>query len=344
MNKTIKIFLFFFLILIILGIFCFISSFIISRSSLNANSSVIFTIEKGDTLNTIGKKLVADKIIKSDLYFKLLAHLNNSSTKIKAGSYEIKPEQSIKSILETFAKGSIVNREREITIIPGWTLRDVNDYFVETKVVQDDNFAEIASSKLGNWSFDFNKPSFLNDAPVSASLEGYLFPDTYRIFNDATVKEIIHKLLDNFDSQLTPKMREDAAKKGKSIYEIITMASIIEKEVKTYDDMELVSGIFWNRIRDGIALGSDATLSYILDDDKSQHSYDDLEINSPYNTYKYKGLPPGPICNPSLNAIKAAIYPKNSDYYYFLNRLDTGETIFSRTYNEHLKNKDKHLR
>jgi UPF0755 protein len=190
---------------------------------------------------------------------------------------------------------------------------------------------------------NFAKPDFLKDAPADADLEGFLFPDTYRVFKNATAEDIVQKLLDNFNDKLTLDLRTDIAKQGKSIFDVITMASIIEKEVKSPEDMKIVSGIFWQRTGDSYPLESCATLAYILGVNKKQYTYEDTKINSPYNTYQNAGLPPGPICNPGLAAIQAAIYPQTTDYHYFLTRPDTGATIFSKTYQEHLRNKAKYL-
>src|SRR3989339_277763 len=165
----------------------------------------------------------------------------------------------------------------------------------------------------------------------------------YKIYEDATPNDIVQKMLKNLDQKLTPKMRDDIKKQGKTIYEIITMASIIEKEVRSFGDMKLVSGVFWNRINSGRALESCASLAYILGVNKPQYTIEDTNIDSPYNTYKNPGLPPGPIANPGFNAITAAIYPDKTDYNYFLSA-STGETIFSKTYDEHLRNKAKYLK
>jgi UPF0755 protein len=147
--------------------------------------------------------------------------------------------------------------------------------------------------------------------------------------------------LNNFDNKLPPELREEIAKQKKTIFEIITMASVIEKEARG-EDMALISDIFWRRIGEGIALQSDATVNYATGKYETQPSLDDLEIDSPYNTYKYRGLPKGPIGNPGLEAIRAAIYPKANNYWYFLHTKD-GQTIYSRNFNEHKANKLKYL-
>ena len=139
-------------------------------------------------------------------------------------------------------------------------------------------------------------------------------------------------------------MRADISKQNKSIYDVITMASLIEKEVRTAEDMKIVSGIFWDRIKYGLPLQSDATLSYVLDDKIGGHTIEQTKIDSPYNTYKYRGLPPGPIANAGLNAIQAAINPIYTDYVYFLSEPEGGKTIYSKTLDEHNANKNKYLR
>lgn len=247
--------------------------------------------------------------------------------------------------------------ENTIQIIEGWTLRDIGQYLQLQGISQSKGLFAITgypaidyrdNNKL-SVSKDFSKQfSFLKDKPEYASLEGYLFPDTYRIYKDASAKDIVLRMLNNFDKKLSPDLREEIKKQKKSIYSIITMASIIEKEApmqgKENRDARIISGIFWNRLKTGQALQSDATLSYVLNDKKTQHKGEDLEINSEYNTYKYRNLPPGPICNPSLNAIKAAIYPLNTQYNYFLTPKNSNKVIYARNYQEHLQNKYKYLK
>ncbi len=249
--------------------------------------------------------------------------------------------------------------EDTIQILEGWTDSDIARYFEGEGKWPSEKFLEAAglprvdyrynqkAPALKDWSEEF---SFLSDKPKYYGLEGYLFPDTYRIYASSTVTDVIEKMLDNFDKKLTDKMRADIRKQGKSIYEIVTMASIIEKEAPIdyqkddNHDARIISGIFWNRLKIGQGLQSDATLSYIFGDNDPTHSGRDLEVDSPYNTYKYRGLPPGPICNPGILAIEAAIYPIQTDYYYFLTPLGKDQVVYAHTYEEHLKNKYQYLR
>jgi len=196
--------------------------------------------------------------------------------------------------------------------------------------------------KTGGWP----AAEFLKAA---AGKEGYLFPDTYRVYASSTPAEIADKMLANFEVKVTPEMRAEIKRQGKTLEDIIIMASLIEKEAPVdYSldedrDARIVSGIFWNRMKIGQGLQSDATLSYILKDNKDQHSGGELEVDSPYNTYKYRGLPPGPIANPGLLAIKAAVSPLATSYYYFLTTPDK-KIFYAKTYEEHLQNKYKYLK
>jgi len=253
----------------------------------------------------------------------------------------------------------IYKPEDTIKILEGWNSREIDQYFFSQGRFNNEEFLSAVGFPRLDYREDKDKPalkdwseqfSFLSDKPKYYGLEGYLFPDTYRIYSTSSVEEVIVKLLDNFDKKLTPEMRAEIKAQGKTIYEIVTMASIIEKEApfnyQTNDDSDarLISGIFWRRLKAGQALQSDATLSYIFGDKNPQHSGEELEIDSPYNTYKYRDLPPGPICNPGLWAIKAAIYPTVSSYNYFLTPLDGQKVYYARTYDEHLKNKYKYLK
>lgn len=303
--------------------------------------SKIFIINKGESAGQVADNLKKENLIRSAFYFK---HEIKSGDNLKAGEYSISPKLSAREIIKILTSGDIISREKFVRIIEGWNNKIVGDYLEKNNLADSKKFAALVGSRIGEWNFDFGKPDFLNDAPVSADLEGYLFPDTYRIFENASAEEIIFKMLDNFGRKISSGMALEIRRQKKSIHEIITMASVIEKEVRSQEDMKIVSGIFWNRIKNGQALESCATLAYILGLNKAQYSVEDTKIDSPYNTYKYRGLPPGPIANPGLNAIMAAIYPEYTNYNYFLSDPATGKTIYGKTFNEHNLNKYKYLK
>jgi UPF0755 protein len=231
-----------------------------------------------------------------------------------------------------------VRTEKVITIIEGWNIKQIDKYLGEQGIKLDQPLAEF---KVRDYQADYD---FLTDAPAGADLEGYLFPDTYRIYASTTADGIVRKMLSNFESKVSPEMIKEIGRQQKTLHQIVTMASIVEKEVTSKNDMKIVAGIFWDRIKNGQALESCATLAYVLGENKTQYTYEDTRIASPYNTYLHRGLTPGPIANPGLNAISAAIYPTYTNYNYFLSRPDTKETVFSETYEEHTRNKQKYLK
>ena len=314
---------------------------------------VQFSISSGESVEKIGENLVEANLIKSKFYFKVYVRWNGLEAKLQAGEYVLNPAISIKEIVKILTGGETLSKERTIKIIEGWNIREISQYFEREGMFQSEELLELIGFPQVDYRYNKDMPTpknysadfdFLADKPAYYSLEGYLFPDTYRIFKDAALDDIVLKMLDNFSQKLTPEMREDIKRQGKTIYEIVTMASLLEKEVKTEEDMKIVSGIFWDRIKNRQALESCATLAYVLGVNKPQYTTEDTKIDSPYNTYQNRGLPPGPISNPGLKAIRAAIYPEYTDYNYFLSRPDTGETDFSETYEEHIRKKAKYLK
>ena len=183
---------------------------------------------------------------------------------------------------------------------------------------------------------------FLNDAPSRASLEGYVFPDTYAVSPDKNSRSLVIKMLDNFDTKLSDELRRSIKEQGKTIYDVIVLASVVEREVPDTEDRRVVADIFSRRLSIGMALQSDATINYITDSGRSRSTAGDLAIDSPYNTYKYAGLPPGPIGNPGIDAIQAVIAPKKNDYLYFLTGTD-GLVHYAKTFKEHQKNRELYL-
>ncbi|MDD5554985.1 MAG: endolytic transglycosylase MltG [Patescibacteria group bacterium] len=313
----------------------------------------LFLVSPGESVSQIGKNLTEANLIKSEFYFKAYIRNNDLEAKLQAGEYVLNSSLSIKKIVQILTGGQAQSEERNIKIIEGWNIREISQYFEREGMFQSEELLELVGFPQVDYRYnkDIPKPKdyapsfdFLADKPAYYGLEGYLFPDTYRVFKDATLDDIVLKMLNNFDKKLTPEMRADIKKQDKTIYEIVTMASIIEKEVRNEEDMKIVSGIFWDRIKNKQALESCATLAYVLGVNKPQYTTEDTKIDSLYNTYKNRGLPPGPISNPGLKAIKAAIYPTYTDYNYFLSRPDTGETVFSKTYEEHIRNKAKYLK
>ncbi|MCK4540223.1 endolytic transglycosylase MltG [Candidatus Parcubacteria bacterium] len=336
----------FIIILLILTVFCgfyFVYQYSIGVADTKNYEDITFRVASGESVKQIAENLLEKDLIKSKFYFSLYVKSQDKENVLQAGEYILNSSMPIRKIVSILASGRALSRERDVKIIEGWRLTDVGEYLEKEGVSTKQKFLSLTKS-AANWPFDFEKPKMLNAIPANADLEGFLFPDTYRIYKDDNEVVLIKKMINNFADKFTAKMAEDAARQGRDVFEVVTMASIIEKEVRGYEDMRIVSGLFWNRVKNGRGLESCATLAYISGVDKPVYSLEDTKIKSDYNTYQNLGLPPGPICNPGLNALNAAIYPVDTDYNYFLSRSDNGETVFSKSYQEHLRNKAKYLR
>ena len=294
-------------------------------------------VVEGEGVQEIGQVLENAQLVKSKYYFDYYVWKTGSRAKIKAGKYEIKGTMTVPEIVQVLSLGEIVPNQTKVTFPEGTSAQGMAD-ILKQKGFDGDAF--LADAKSG--SEIAANYSFLKDAPQKANLEGFLFPDTYIFFKDAKPEEIANRMLENFDEKLTSKMRDDIQSQGRNVFDVVTMASILEKEVRTPDDMKIASGIFWDRIGVGMPLQSCATIAYVLGTEKKQYSIADTQTPSPYNTYINKGLPPGPIDNPGMNSILAAIYPTKTDYAYFLTDPATGKTIFSKTLAEHAANKAKY--
>ena len=305
----------------------------ISQNSAEKN----FVIEKGEGVKEIATDLEKNGLIKSAFYFETYVWREKIEKKLQAGEYLLRENMPVSEIVEILIKGEIIFNQKKITIIEGWRINDIGKYLQENKIISAKEFETAAKGWRGGKNYQYD---FLKNLPAKANLEGFLFPDTYFIYEDASAEEVIDKMLKNFDKSLTKEMRDEIEKQNKSIFEIITMAGILEKEVRTDEDRKIVAGIFYKRIEEGVPLESCATIAYILEKDKRQYSFEDTRIKSLYNTYLNKGLPPGPICNPGENAIKAAIWPEKSEYNFFRSK-ENGETVFSKTLEEHNSAKAK---
>jgi UPF0755 protein len=300
-----------------------------------SSKSADFLINKGEGAKGISINLEKEGIIKSGLIFRIYVLFSGSSKKLQAGEYQLSPAMNTPQIIEKFISGEVI--KQKITIIEGWDLRDVAAYLEASGVAKAEEFLELTKKDFGSVF------SFLKDKPKNLDLEGYIFPDTYEISPNDSAEAVLKKIMDNFDKKLNYDLRKEILRQKKMIFEIVTMASLIEKEVKSPEDKKIVSGILWKRIKIGMPLQVDATIAYITGKNTTKISREETKIDSPYNTYKYRGLPLGPICNPGIESIMAAIYPEESDYLYYLST-PAGKTIFSRTLEEHNIAKAEYLK
>jgi len=274
-----------------------------------SDETVMFLVKKGEGAKEISINLKKQGLIRYSSLFRIYTLIEDKAEELKAGEYELSFSMNVPEIVNKLASGDRI--KKIITIIEGWTIKDIANY--------------------------------LEVEELSSDLEGYLFPDTYEISPEHGIEEIIEKLLANIDKKLTLELREEITSQGKTIHEIVIMASLIEKEVRTFKDKKIVSGILWKRMESNMPLQVDATITYITGRKSTEILQEELEIDSPYNTYKYKGLPFGPICNPGMESILAAIYPETSEYWFYLSTPE-GETIFSKTLKEHSEAREKYLK
>lgn len=297
-----------------------------------------FFIKTGDSAKQIAANLKEKGLINNERYFYWHLRLNNNIPKILAGRFMLSPAMTYQEIAETIIDAK--QAEFVLTVQEGLRIQDIDQKLVELDLIKSGEF--IKATKEYN---DSSQYSFLAQSSILQKdnpLEGYLYPDTYFLdpvnFDN---QELISKMLSNFNKK-TGKLQQEAQDQGKNFHDMIIMASILEKEVRTNKDLAIVAGILWKRLKTpGWTLGADATLLYEKNDNKITSS--DLASDSPYNTRRFGGLPPTPICNPSINSIEAALNPQETDYWFYLTTLDTGEVIYARTNEEHNQNRSKHL-
>ena len=341
--KNIKI-LFPILSIVIIFIFLFYFWYTIYFPIENGSKKeIIFEIKKGQGGKEISQNLKKEGLIRSGIPFRLYIYLKGAARQLQAGKYLLSPSMAIPEITKKIVSGDVI--KEKITILEGWSLKDIADYVENNNLGSKEELFQITGypeNQSGSKDYSDIFP-FLKDKPTDANLEGYIFPDTYEIQRDEkTLETIIIKALKNFDEKLNSDLRQEIKSQNKTIFDILIMASLLEKEVKTPEDRKIISGILWKRREHGWPLQVDATLTYIIGKKSSELTKEDLESPSPYNTYKYSWIP-GPICNPGLDSILAAIYPEKSDFWYYLSTPD-GKTIFSKTLQEHNLAKAKYLR
>ncbi len=353
MNKTIKYFCIsvasLVVCLVIFWIFC---SWVVTTPVSNKAEVVNFVVSSGENVQDIAQNLEEKELLHSVFVFKAYILSKGKEESFKAGHYSLNTSMSIKDIVKKITSGETLKDTRTIKIIEGWTLEKISQYLEDKQMFSQEDLLAVTGYPMVNYGhnkdlgepLDFSKTfPFLESKPSNYSLEGYIFPDTYEVYKNSSPKNVIVKMLSNFDRKVTEQMMADIQAQGKTLHQIIIMASLLEKEVQTQEEMKIVSGIFWKKIDRGEPLCSCATLAYILGEDKAKYSITDTKIDSPFNTYQNTGLPPTPVCNPGIKAIRAAIYPTQTDYNYFLSPLGSDNTVFSKTRQEHLRNKQLYL-
>ncbi len=288
-----------------------------------SNKNIEVGIPKGATFREAVEIFSKEKLIRNKTLFLIIGRITGIDRKIRAGYYSIYRSMSLLDLLKILRKGQII--EYEITIVEGDSLREIADKLSEKGIIQKEDFFKLASNKVFLSSFDIDAPTF----------EGYLYPDTYKIPKGMDTEEAIGIMINRMRDKFSVDMIEQTEELGLTEREVLTLASIIEKEAVTDEERPLISAVYHNRLKKKIRLQADPTAIYGIKSSKEKITSDDLKRKSPYNTYTIKGLPPGPIASPGIKSITAALNPAKVMYIYFVSNND-GTHQFSVTAEEHL--------
>lgn len=307
-----------------------------------SDQAVAFEIAEGTGTAGIADRLQEEGLIRSALLYKIYLRIENEGSSFKAGTHELFPGSDYAAITAALngKAGTDVRRDSvKVTIPEGFTIKQIAERLSETggwdaKTIRQltrepEKFADdLPAGVPGNEGFQY-------------ALEGYLFPDTYEFSTDATEEDVVRRLVQETGKKLQsiPDFDNLLKERGLTVHELLTVASLVEREAVVDSERPLIAGVIYNRLNDPMKLQIDATVQYALGEQKERLLYSDLEIDSPYNTYKNEGLPPGPIASPSLKSIEAALQPEASDYFFYVTKKDgSGEHLFAETFAEHEQN------
>jgi len=302
------------------------------------STPILFTIAPGETAATIATRLERAGLIRDAGLFRLLVRYRGVDAQLEAGDYQLRPNMSLEEIVNALQHGR--PSEVTVTIPEGWRAEEIAEMLEERGLVEAEEF--LRTVRGGEFEYDFLSAE-------RVSLEGYLFPDTYGIPPDFEAAQIIDMMLADFGRRFAPEMRQEVARRGMSIQEVLTVASLVEREARIPEERPIIASIYLNRLEAGWLLESDATAQYALGYQEGTGQWwkspifleEMTQIDSPYNTYLYPGLPPGPICNPGLASIQAVINPAETNYMFLYHKGD-GSHAFAETYEEHLENQRRY--
>lgn len=295
----------------------------------------VFVLYRGENALAVAERLEALGIVRNRFGFLYALARQKKLESLVAGEYRLAGSLSAQDIAHRLSTGQVVSPDIQVTFPEGWTASQMAERLKEAGLPGEEFLALVRAPK-DEWRAEF---PFLTLLPKQQSLEGFLFPDTYRFDRKADAEALVRVLLSNFEKKAWSLLQSRSPQDG---YDTLILASIVESEVQNDRDRGLIADLFLRRLAANHPLQSDATVKYILGKNKIQHSFEETRTNSPYNTYVHKGLPPGPIVNPGLSSLKATLTPIKNAYFYFLSDPKTGETIFSVTFEEHVRNKAAH--
>jgi UPF0755 protein len=314
-------------------------------------SGMTFVISQGESTGQIVTRLKQEGFIRSQWLFRQTLKDSGLADRIQPGQHDLADVSDYGELIERLTKSQVAAHELVLKVIEGWNLNDIQAELKKQGYPRADDFDMAAGQPISgfrifshivpDWQSEYE---WLSGLERGDGLEGYLFPDTYRVYRDATPEEVVRRLLDNFERRLERAGLFDKVKaSGHSLHEIVTMASILEREVRGKEDRQMVADLFWRRLEEGMALQADSTVNYVTGKSTAAASAEDLKIDSAYNTYRYRGLPPGPIGNPGLEALEAALNPTANDYWFFLTDSE-GAVHYAKNFDQHKRNKALYLR
>ncbi len=313
--------------LVVLFFFFFVLGFLtfilFSPNYYSAKSPIIVEVRKGASLNQVVDSLYQKKIIPNKFNFKLASFFYGAERKIKPARYKIPNGLSYIDLLKLLISGK-GNQLKTINFYGGISLKGLVNKLQSENIIQSDSFFKY-----------INIPTIVDTFNLKAnSLEGYLLATNYEFYENSTPREIVDSMINKMKNFFDDELINKAKQSGLSIHQVLTLASIINGETKYVDEMPIIAGVYLNRLKRGMKLQADPTIQYLQQNGWKRLSYKDLQIDSPYNTYKYSGLPPGPINNPNKEAILAVLYPQKHDYLFFVAD-GKGKHRFAKTFSEH---------
>jgi UPF0755 protein len=294
--------------------------------------SAVVTVERGKGVGGIGETLAQSGVIRSPLAFQTYVRWHGAGSRLRAGRYTLSGSMSLARIVQILeqgpSRGGVGGDRLRVTVPEGFTLAQIAAALEANGICDAAAFRDLVSRPGGAAGLDVGFPL------PSDTLEGYLFPDTYDFLPHTAPQEVAKEMLLNFSRRFVRPKEQDISASGHTLHEVVTLASLIEREARVAKDRPRIAGVLENRLKKGMKLEIDATVLYALGHHKDRVYYKDLAIDSPYNTYRHTGLPPGPIASPGMASLEAALHPEAHDYLYYVAQKN-GEHLFSRTRAEH---------
>lgn len=333
---------------ILLGIYLQVRQGDINRPAGTSDELVTFSIEPGETAASVSAHLAEAGLVADPDLFNLYMRHNQLDASLEAGNYLLRANMTMPEVAQSLQHSTV--DEVVFTVPEGWRMEQVAEHLAANEIVNAQEFINYVRQGVTNEGLTTKFP-FLEERPPGAptSLEGFLFPDTYRVPKDSDVETIVQIMLNNFGRRFDQNLREAAAKKGYTVYEVVTLAAIVEREAVIADERPVIASVYLNRLDQGKALESDPTVQYALGYQPAANQWwktplpleDLVGVDSEWNTYLSPGLTPGPICSPGISSIEAVVNPAQTDYIFFYSRGD-GSHAFAATWEEHLKNQERY--